>query len=76
MKTVQQPKRINCCKIFEKAQTWGTDHEGYAALMTFQNNQYIMDSIEEKINFCPWCGKKVEDFSAYDDNTKTKTITT
>lgn len=51
-----------CCETFKKSTESGSDNECYGSL-TYWNKYktipcYEMGSLNEKINFCPWCGDK------------------
>ena len=51
-----------CCKAWEEAREPGTDNEGYACLLWRHeaDNYWHMGSDDMPIiNYCPWCGTKV-----------------
>jgi len=50
-----------CCATFAKATEDGTDSEGWQALLYIDEEEGISMGCElPRINFCPWCGVKVE----------------
>lgn len=65
MKTIT----FKCCEAFEAAKQPGTDSEGWCELMIVGYPDEIGEGTPEGIimgcklpliNFCPWCGTKVE----------------
>jgi hypothetical protein len=58
----------SCCSIWEKANTLGTDNEGFDSLISYGKKEIEIDEIDddlarigtnlEPIRFCPWCGLK------------------
>lgn len=55
---------FKCCEVFERAKGWETDNEGWGPLLVIgdesQEEGIILGSKLPLINFCPWCGVKVE----------------
>jgi len=49
-----------CCNEFEYMFRPGTDSEAYGALATMTHRGVIIGSISDTINFCPFCGQKIE----------------
>lgn len=49
-----------CCKAFTHALEDGTDSEEYECLMRFDRDDYFLGSDLPAIEFCPWCGKSIE----------------
>lgn len=50
-----------CCEDMAFALSGGTDNEGYGAVARIRFEKIFVGSIETRINYCPWCGKKQED---------------
>lgn len=63
-------KKLNCCDVMVKAQTEGTDCEGWQAFVKFREEEpcSFQDGVSPAgfyagqelpmIKFCPWCGKE------------------
>ena len=56
------PPLRRCCDAFDKAQTAGTDNEGWAALV-YRNYQHpgaaLIGLGLPPIAFCPWCAAPI-----------------
>ena len=48
-----------CCKDFKKSQQPCTDNEGFGRLIKRDGFGYSIGTELEQINYCPWCGKKI-----------------
>lgn len=49
-----------CCDEFLLALNEGTDNEGWMPLISIENGRWDMGLDLPPLNFCPWCGKKLE----------------
>lgn len=52
---------MDCCRDFSEAQECCTDNEGYSQAIKLDRGDYYIGLIRNKIIFCPWCGKKLEE---------------
>lgn len=48
-----------CCSKFQDSLKEGTDNECYGALIYYLQGYYTAGTVG-RINFCPFCGKKIK----------------
>jgi hypothetical protein len=51
-----------CCEPFSQANSSGSDNEMYGSAITFYTYEgtFAMGSVETKLTYCPFCGKKLK----------------
>ena len=54
-------ERLICCTDFQHAMQQGTDKEGHCPLIDVEKDRYVVGYRLPAINYCPWCGKNLEE---------------
>jgi len=52
------PKNV-CCRDMSDAMRPCSDHEGMSSLFSYDGYEFYATYLLPRLNFCPWCGKKL-----------------